>query len=80
MLYGCILGSGLACGGNSEEPEMLTQEYSDCDEREEEAMAPLASNTEDLGSDEDNPSTGKTSVDLHVRGIPRLLYSSMCTS
>ncbi|XP_060713724.1 phosphatase and actin regulator 3b isoform X2 [Tachysurus vachellii] len=50
-------GSGLACGGNSEEPEMLTQEYSDCDETEEEAMAPLASNTEDLGSDEDNPST-----------------------
>ncbi|MCI4390352.1 hypothetical protein PGIGA_G00121700 [Pangasianodon gigas] len=50
-------GSGLACGGSSEEPEMPTQEYSDCEEREEEAMAPLASNTEDLGSDEDNPST-----------------------
>ncbi|XP_053508716.1 phosphatase and actin regulator 3b isoform X3 [Ictalurus furcatus] len=50
-------GSGLACGGNSEEPEMSTQEYSDCEEREEEAMAPLASNTEDLGSDEDNPSS-----------------------
>ncbi|KAI5093319.1 phosphatase and actin regulator 3 isoform X3, partial [Silurus meridionalis] len=52
-------GSGLACGGNSEDQEMLTQEYSDCEEREEEALAPLASNTEDLGSDEDNPSTGK---------------------
>ncbi|XP_017305812.1 phosphatase and actin regulator 3b isoform X1 [Ictalurus punctatus] len=50
-------GTGLACGRNSEEPEMSTQEYSDCEEREEEAMAPLASNTEDLGSDEDNPST-----------------------
>lgn len=63
----------MACGGNSEEPEMPTQEYSDCEEREEEAMAPLASNTEDLGSDEDNPSTGKTSVDRHVRNILRLL-------
>lgn len=50
---------------------MPTQEYSDCDE--EEAMAPLASNTEDLGSDEDNPSTGKTNVDQHIRAIMRLL-------
>ncbi|XP_062842615.1 phosphatase and actin regulator 3b isoform X2 [Trichomycterus rosablanca] len=50
-------GSGLACGWDSEEPEMQTQEYSDGEERENEVMAPLASNTEDLGSDEDNPST-----------------------
>ncbi|XP_017572067.1 phosphatase and actin regulator 3b isoform X1 [Pygocentrus nattereri] len=50
-------GSGLACGGNSEEPGTPTQEYSDGEEREDEPMAPLANATEELEPDEDIPST-----------------------
>ncbi|KAK1800086.1 hypothetical protein P4O66_006136 [Electrophorus voltai] len=54
-------GPVLACEGGSEETCAPMQEYSDGEEREDKPLAPLASTTEDLGSDEDNPSTGKTS-------------------
>uniref|UniRef100_A0A8B9RLR3 Phosphatase and actin regulator n=1 Tax=Astyanax mexicanus TaxID=7994 RepID=A0A8B9RLR3_ASTMX len=51
-------GSGLACGGNSEEPGTPTQEYSDTEEREDEVMPPLANASEEMEpDDEDNPST-----------------------
>lgn len=53
--------SGLACGGNTDEPGTPTLDESDGEEHEDEPMAPLASNTEDLGSDEDNLSTGQDS-------------------
>ncbi|XP_076863001.1 phosphatase and actin regulator 3b isoform X2 [Brachyhypopomus gauderio] len=48
---------GLAYGGDSEEADAPVQEDSDGDEREDEPRAPLASTAEDLGSDEDSPST-----------------------
>ncbi|XP_066528765.1 phosphatase and actin regulator 3b isoform X2 [Hoplias malabaricus] len=51
------IGSGLACGGNSEEPGTPTQEYSDGEEREDEPMAPLANALEELEPDDDNLST-----------------------
>ncbi|XP_030276658.1 phosphatase and actin regulator 3b isoform X2 [Sparus aurata] len=41
--------SDLACGGNSEDPDTPTQ--SDVEDRDEEPVAPLASTSEDLGSD-----------------------------
>lgn len=41
--------SDVACGGNSEDPDTPTQ--SDGEDREEEPVAPLASTSEDLGSD-----------------------------
>ncbi|XP_026880610.2 phosphatase and actin regulator 3b isoform X2 [Electrophorus electricus] len=50
-------GPVLACEGGSEEACAPMQEYSDGEEREDKPLAPLASTTEDLGSDEDNPST-----------------------
>lgn len=56
--------SGLACGGNTDEPGSPTLEDSDAEEGEDEPMAPLASNSEDLGSDEDNLSTGQDSWTL----------------
>lgn len=46
MLYA---ESDLACGGNSEDPDTPT--HSDGEERDEEPVAPLASSSEDLGSD-----------------------------
>ncbi|XP_030634361.1 phosphatase and actin regulator 3b [Chanos chanos] len=46
-----------ACGGTLDEMGSPIQDYSDVEDREDEPMAPLASTTEDLGSDEDNPST-----------------------
>ncbi|XP_073682108.1 phosphatase and actin regulator 3b [Garra rufa] len=49
--------SGFACGGNTDEPGTPTLDESDGEESDDELMAPLASNTEDLGSDEDNLST-----------------------
>ncbi|KAG1931021.1 phosphatase and actin regulator [Pimephales promelas] len=49
--------SDLACGGNTDDPGSPSLEDSDADDREDEPMAPLASNSEDLGSDEDNLST-----------------------
>ena len=51
--------SGLACGGNSDDLGSPSLEDSDAEDREDEPMAPLASNSEDLGSDEDNLSTGQ---------------------
>uniref|UniRef100_A0A3B5LQF6 Phosphatase and actin regulator n=1 Tax=Xiphophorus couchianus TaxID=32473 RepID=A0A3B5LQF6_9TELE len=45
--------SDLACGGNGEDPDTPTQ--SDGEDRDEDLMAPLASASEDMGSDsEDN--------------------------
>ncbi|KAM3622514.1 uncharacterized protein V6R79_026022 [Siganus canaliculatus] len=41
--------SDLACGGNSEDPDTPTN--SDSEDRDEEQVAPLASTSEDLGSD-----------------------------
>lgn len=54
-----FIETGLACGGNTDEPGTPTQEYSDEEEREDVPMAPLASTVEDLGSDEENTSTGE---------------------
>lgn len=48
--------SDVACGGNSEDPDTPTQ--SDGEDRDEEPVAPLASTSEDLGSDLE-ASTGK---------------------
>ncbi|XP_048029024.1 phosphatase and actin regulator 3b isoform X1 [Megalobrama amblycephala] len=56
--------SGLACGGSTDEPGSPTLEDSDADEREDEPMAPLASNSEDLGSDEDNLSTARDTTEM----------------
>ncbi|XP_067243694.1 phosphatase and actin regulator 3b [Chanodichthys erythropterus] len=56
--------SGLACGGNTDEPGSPTLEDSDAEEREDEPMAPLASNSEDLGSDEDNLSTARDTTEM----------------
>ncbi|XP_051967618.1 phosphatase and actin regulator 3b [Xyrauchen texanus] len=58
--------SGITCGGNTEKPGTPMQEYPDREEREEEPMAPLASTTEDLGSDEDNTSTVRDGSDSEV--------------
>ncbi|XP_036387920.1 phosphatase and actin regulator 3b isoform X2 [Megalops cyprinoides] len=57
--------SALACGGSTEDPGTPTQDYSDGEEREEEPLAPLVnlSTMEDLGSDEDNPSTVRDSTE-----------------
>lgn len=46
MLYA---ESNLACGGNNEDPETLP--HSDGEDQGDEPVAPLASTTEDLGSD-----------------------------
>lgn len=71
VLFHCALyaESDLACGGNSEDPDTPT--HSDAEDRDEEPMAPLASTTEDLGSDLE-ASTGriefcvlKENVELH---------------
>lgn len=48
--------SDVACGGNGEDPDTPTQ--SDGEDRDEEPVAPLASTSEDLGSDLE-ASTGK---------------------
>ncbi|MBN3309069.1 PHAR3 regulator, partial [Amia calva] len=55
--------SALACGGSFDDPDTSTQGSSDGEEREEESLAPLVNiNTlEDLGSDDDNPSTVRDS-------------------
>lgn len=41
--------SDVACGGNGEDADTPTQ--SDAEDRDEEPVAPLASTSEDLGSD-----------------------------
>uniref|UniRef100_A0A096MF10 Phosphatase and actin regulator n=1 Tax=Poecilia formosa TaxID=48698 RepID=A0A096MF10_POEFO len=48
--------SDLACGGNGEDPDTPAQ--SDGEDRDEELMAPLASASEDLGSDSEAPAGG----------------------
>ncbi|KAI1890989.1 hypothetical protein AGOR_G00159250 [Albula goreensis] len=57
--------SALACGGSIEDPGTPTKDFSDGEEREEEPLAPLVnlSTMEDLGSDEDNPSTVRDSTE-----------------
>ncbi len=51
VLLRCALyaESDLACGGNGEDPDTPTN--SDVEDRDEEPVAPLASTSEDLGSD-----------------------------
>ncbi|XP_064161503.1 phosphatase and actin regulator 3b isoform X5 [Anguilla rostrata] len=57
--------SALACGGSIEEPGSPTKDYTDGEESEQEPLAPLVnlSTMEDLGSDEDNPSTVRDSTE-----------------
>uniref|UniRef100_A0A3B3UDM4 Phosphatase and actin regulator 3b n=1 Tax=Poecilia latipinna TaxID=48699 RepID=A0A3B3UDM4_9TELE len=50
---GLYAESDLACGGNGEDPDTPAQ--SDGEDRDEELMAPLASASEDLGSDSEAP-------------------------
>uniref|UniRef100_A0A9J7YFM3 Phosphatase and actin regulator n=1 Tax=Cyprinus carpio carpio TaxID=630221 RepID=A0A9J7YFM3_CYPCA len=56
--------SGLVCGGNTDEPGTPLLDESDGEEREDEPMAPLASNTDDLGSDEDNLSSERDAAEM----------------
>uniref|UniRef100_A0A671K3I5 Phosphatase and actin regulator n=1 Tax=Sinocyclocheilus anshuiensis TaxID=1608454 RepID=A0A671K3I5_9TELE len=56
--------SGLVCGGNTDEPGSPMLDESDGEEREDEPMAPLASNTDDLGSDEDNLSSERDAAEM----------------
>ncbi|XP_056590066.1 phosphatase and actin regulator 3b [Triplophysa dalaica] len=52
--------TGLACGGNTDEPGTPSQEYSDEEEGEDVPMALLASTGKDLSSDEENTSSVRT--------------------
>ncbi|XP_016319246.1 phosphatase and actin regulator 3-like [Sinocyclocheilus anshuiensis] len=56
--------SGLACGVSPDEAGAPALDESDGEEREDEPMAPLASNTEDLGSDEDNLSAARDATGM----------------
>ncbi|KAM4741187.1 phosphatase and actin regulator 3b isoform 2-T2 [Anableps anableps] len=58
--------SDLACGGNGEDPDTPTQ--SDGEDRDEELMAPLASASEDLGSDLEAPAVQDVAEDLKTAG------------
>ncbi|XP_054883034.1 phosphatase and actin regulator 3b isoform X2 [Poeciliopsis prolifica] len=58
--------SDLACGGNSEDPDTPTQ--SDSEDRDEELMAPLASASEDLGSDSEAPAVQDLEEDPKAAG------------
>ncbi|XP_008408415.1 phosphatase and actin regulator 3b isoform X1 [Poecilia reticulata] len=58
--------SDLACGGNGEDPHTPTQ--SDSEDRDEELMAPLASASEDLGSDSETPAVQDVEEDLKAAG------------
>lgn len=58
-VFRMLAESGLACGVSPDEAGAPALDESDEEEHEDEPMAPLASNTEDLGSDEDNLSTGQ---------------------
>nr|XP_046240787.1 phosphatase and actin regulator 3b isoform X2 [Scatophagus argus] len=60
--------SDLACGGNSEDPETPT--HSDGEDRDEEPMAPLASTTEDLGSDLEASTVQDMTEDSKTLGDP----------
>ncbi|XP_014327506.1 phosphatase and actin regulator 3-like isoform X1 [Xiphophorus maculatus] len=58
--------SDLACGGNGEDPDTPTQ--SDGEDRDEELMAPLASASEDLGSDSEAPAVQDVEEDPKAAG------------
>ncbi|KAK5623240.1 hypothetical protein CRENBAI_017310 [Crenichthys baileyi] len=58
--------SDLACGGNGEDPDTPTQ--SDGEDRDEEHVAPLASATEDLGSDLESSTVQDVAEDLKAVG------------
>ncbi|XP_009304011.2 phosphatase and actin regulator 3b isoform X2 [Danio rerio] len=58
------MDSAVACGGSADELGNPVMEDSDGDEPEDEPMAPLASTTEDLGSDEDNLSTVRDAAEM----------------
>ncbi len=58
-IYPMLAESGLACGMSPDEAGAPALDESDGEGCEDEPMAPLASNTEDLGSDEDNLSAGQ---------------------
>ncbi len=58
-VFPMLAESGLACGVCPDKAGAPALDESDGEERENEPMAPLASNTEDLGSDEDNLSAGQ---------------------
>ncbi|XP_043978228.1 phosphatase and actin regulator 3b isoform X1 [Gambusia affinis] len=58
--------SDLACGGNGEDPDTPTQ--SDGEDRDEELLAPLASASEDLGSDSEAPAVQDVEEDPKVAG------------
>ncbi|PWA23398.1 hypothetical protein CCH79_00016478, partial [Gambusia affinis] len=58
--------SDLACGGNGEDPDTPTQ--SDGEDRDEKLLAPLASASEDLGSDSEAPAVQDVEEDPKVAG------------
>ncbi|XP_054472952.1 phosphatase and actin regulator 3b isoform X2 [Anoplopoma fimbria] len=60
--------SDLACGGNSEDPDTPTQ--SDAEDRDEEPVAPLASTSEDLGSDLEASTVQDVTEDSKTVGDP----------
>ncbi|XP_075316325.1 phosphatase and actin regulator 3b isoform X2 [Odontesthes bonariensis] len=60
--------SDLACGGNGEDPDTPT--HSDVEDRDEELVAPLASTSEDLGSDLEASTVQDTSEDSKTVGDP----------
>ncbi|TKS71101.1 Phosphatase and actin regulator 3 [Collichthys lucidus] len=60
--------SDLACGGNSEDPDTPT--HSDGEERDEEPVAPLASSSEDLGSDLEASTVQDMTEDSKTAGDP----------
>ncbi|XP_029286523.1 phosphatase and actin regulator 3b isoform X1 [Cottoperca gobio] len=60
--------SDVACGGNSEDPD--TPPQSDAEDRDEEAVAPLASTSEDLGSDLEASTVQDVTEDSKTVGEP----------
>ncbi|XP_031731777.1 phosphatase and actin regulator 3b isoform X2 [Anarrhichthys ocellatus] len=60
--------SDLACGGNGEDPDTPTQ--SDAEDRDKEPVAPLASTSEDLGSDLEASTVQDVTEDSKTVGDP----------
>ncbi|KAI3370472.1 hypothetical protein L3Q82_025234 [Scortum barcoo] len=60
--------SDLACGGNGEDPDTPTN--SDAEDRDEEPVAPLASTSEDLGSDLEASTVQDVTEDSKTVGDP----------
>ncbi|XP_008291734.1 phosphatase and actin regulator 3-like [Stegastes partitus] len=58
----------LACGGNGEDPDTPT--HSDGEDRDEEAVAPLANTNEDLGSDLEASTVQDVTEDSKTAGDP----------